>query len=159
MKAPGIASYKVTKLAVYDGALRYMDDQLAKLFTLLGQRGLLDDTMVVITADHGEEFWEHGVAETELYDCSVRPHTGVGHGQNQFQELLSVPLIIAGPGIKQGVVQERVSLLDVPATIFDVAVGDRSYEFGHSRSLGPRLRGEAPPAAMCCPRRRRSGGS
>jgi arylsulfatase A-like enzyme len=43
------------------------------------------------------------------------------------------------------VVQERVSLLDVPATIFDVAVGDRSYEFGHSRSLGPRLRGEAPP--------------
>ncbi len=142
MRSPLLPSFRANKLAVYDGALRYMDDQLEKLFQELEQRGLLDQTLIVVTADHGEEFWDHGVEQTELYDCSVRAHTGVGHGQTQFQELLAVPLVIAGPGVAAGVVETRVSLLDLGATLLELATGARGA-FGDGQSFGALLCGEA----------------
>jgi arylsulfatase A-like enzyme len=145
MRDPGIPAFREEKLAVYDGALRYMDDELGKLFARLESRGLLANTLVVVTADHGEEFWDHGVEQTELYDCDARANTGVGHGQTQFQELLSVPLIVAGPGIPPGEVETRVSLLDLGATLFDLALGERAPDFGESRSFGALVRGESLP--------------
>src|SRR5258705_4530547 len=46
---------------LYDGEIRYFDDGFSKLVTSLQQMGLWDDALVVITSDHGEEFYEHGV--------------------------------------------------------------------------------------------------
>src|SRR6185295_4350687 len=58
---------------LYDGELAYLDDQLRRLFADLKQRGLLDSSIVIVAADHGEEFMEHGrmIHCEVLYDTSV----------------------------------------------------------------------------------------
>jgi arylsulfatase A-like enzyme len=90
---------------LYDAGIRQMDDELARLLDGLGDDpGLL----VVVLADHGDEFLEHG---------------GVLHGRTQFQELVRVPLIVRGPGIPHGQrVATTASLVDVMPTIL-TAVG------------------------------------
>lgn len=70
--------------ARYDGALHYADREVGRLLDGLRTRGLLDSTIVVVVADHGEGFGEHGF---------------VGHCVTLYDELLHVPLMIAGPGI------------------------------------------------------------
>jgi choline-sulfatase len=72
---------------------------------VLDEVGLRDDTVVVITSDHGEMLGEHGlIQKRSLYDWSAR-----------------VPLIVSGPGIATGVVDTPVSLIDLPATFLDIA--------------------------------------
>lgn len=90
-------------LNLYDASIRQMDDGLARLFKFLEDRDLLDNTLLVITSDHGEEFLEHG---------------GVLHGRTQYQEVLQVPLVMRGPGIPQSTrVKDIASLVDVMPTI------------------------------------------
>jgi arylsulfatase A-like enzyme len=94
------------------------DQALRELFDGLGTRGVLANAVVVIVADHGEEFHEHGV---------------VGHGVDLFNETLHVPLLLLAPGRRAGVVDETVSLIDVAPTILDLvgAPAEPSFE-GHS---------------------------
>ncbi|MBN2716870.1 MAG: sulfatase, partial [Deltaproteobacteria bacterium] len=73
--------------ALYDGEISYHDDYLVKVYDELKAQGLLDNTVLIVTADHGEEFFEHG---------------SVGHGHSLYEELLHVPLIIRLPGAAQG---------------------------------------------------------
>jgi arylsulfatase A-like enzyme len=88
---------------LYDAEIRQLDDLLASFFAFLAEQGLADDTLIALTSDHGEEFQEHG---------------GLLHGRTQFEELLRVPLILAGPGIPRGVVVEApVSLVDLAPTL------------------------------------------
>jgi arylsulfatase A-like enzyme len=88
---------------LYDAEIRQLDDVLAGFFAEVEARGLLRDTLIVLTSDHGEEFQEHG---------------GLLHGRTQYQELLAVPLILRGPGLPRGrVVTEPVSLVDLAPTI------------------------------------------
>jgi arylsulfatase A-like enzyme len=91
---------------LYDASIRQLDDGIARLFGVLEENGLLEDTLVIITADHGEEFLEHG---------------GVLHGQTHFQENVHVPLIVCGPGVPRDRRQGYMtSLVDVPATILGI---------------------------------------
>ncbi len=91
----------------YDGAILYLDAQLDSLFAALRRQGLMDNTIVVITADHGEEFGEHRV-----YD----------HGNSLYLAGVHVPLLIVPPGGAPGVrVGEAVSLRDLPATLLELA--------------------------------------
>lgn len=93
--------------ALYDGGIRYTDRILGDLFSALEKIDFLDNAVVIITADHGEEFGEHG---------------GVLHGGKLYEELLHVPLIFFGTGVEQGVVDPRlVSLVDVAPTILAAA--------------------------------------
>jgi arylsulfatase A-like enzyme len=69
--------------AAYDAGIRYVDDLIAGLLERLEEAGLLDDTIVVFTSDHGDEFLEHG---------------GLGHGTSVYGELVRVPLILHAPG-------------------------------------------------------------
>jgi arylsulfatase A-like enzyme len=88
---------------LYEAEIRQLDDVLAGFLAFLAEEGLEEDTLVVLTSDHGEEFQEHG---------------GLLHGRTQYQELLAVPLILAGPGIPRGrVVAEPVSLVDLLPTV------------------------------------------
>ncbi len=94
-------------IARYDGELRYMDEQFGRLRAGMEQAGLWDDTLVVVIADHGEEFWDHGSFE---------------HGHSHFAEVVRVPLIVRRPGGPAGVVRdERVRQLDVAPTILEYA--------------------------------------
>jgi arylsulfatase A-like enzyme len=72
---------------LYDAGIRQLDDQLASLFVFLRRQGIAQETLVVITSDHGEEFLDHG---------------DVLHGRSLYEELVHVPLIMTGPGIPAG---------------------------------------------------------
>ena len=92
----------------YDDCLAYIDEQLGRLLGELGRRGRLEETLVIVTADHGEHFGEHG-----LY----------GHASSLYDQEVRVPLVIVPPrGGEAGRVVERVvSLRDIPATVVDLA--------------------------------------
>jgi membrane-anchored protein YejM (alkaline phosphatase superfamily) len=83
---------------------------------------------MVVTADHGEEFWEH--REEELHGFTdPRDIFGTGHGHNLFQVHLLVPLVLIGPGIPPGEISENVSLVDVAPTVLEaIGVGAPSAD-------------------------------
>jgi arylsulfatase A-like enzyme len=94
-------------MAAYDGTIAYLDHHLGLLFDELERQRLLENTLVVITSDHGEQFGEHGL---------------MGHGNSLYLPLLHVPLMILFPShVPTGKrVREPVSLRDVPATVVDL---------------------------------------
>jgi len=92
--------------AIYAGSLRYIDDELARFFRVLSERGLESNTIVCIVSDHGEEFLEHG---------------RIGHGHGLSQELLQVPWILKLPGVEGRRVHEPVSLVDLFPTLLSAA--------------------------------------
>jgi choline-sulfatase len=96
-------------IAIYDSTVSYNDQQLGRVLKALKDRGVRDETMVIITADHGEEFWEYG---------------RIGHGHSAHQELVGVPLIIHYPPLfGRGVrVREGVNVLSLMPSILD-AIG------------------------------------
>jgi hypothetical protein len=87
--------------ARYDQNIRAVDDAVGRVLDALGP----DDT-VLLFADHGEELWDHG---------------GVEHGHSVHEELLHIPLVLRGPGVPQGEEAAPVSLLDLAATVTDLA--------------------------------------
>lgn len=92
---------------IYDAEVRAFDRDLRGLFAALEQRGVLDDAIVVLTADHGEQFLEHG-------------HSG--HANSLYGEEIDIPfLLLRTPRAEGRIVEEPVSLVDVPATVLDLA--------------------------------------
>ncbi|HUT52327.1 MAG TPA: sulfatase [bacterium] len=90
----------------YDGEIAYADAEAGKLLQALKDAGILDRAIVVLTADHGEEFLEHG---------------GFGHGNTLYQEVLHVPLLIMAPGFAPGAVMgETVRQIDVMPTLLEM---------------------------------------
>jgi len=114
---------------LYDAELAYLDQELGRLFTELGRRGELDNTVVIVTSDHGEQFGERGME---------------GHGNSLYFALLHVPMIIRFDGhLPAGRrVREVVSLRDVGATILDLA-GTGGRDSFPGRSLAPHWRGDS----------------
>lgn len=108
---------------LYDGSLRYQDEKLGEFLQALGERDLLDETLIVIMGDHGEMFFEHGVA---------------GHGKFPWEEELTVPLIMRYPqALPQGGKYEGiVQLIDVAPTVLDIAGFEEEPRFC-GRSLRP----------------------
>lgn len=92
----------------YDRSIRYLDDALASLFDSLAARGTLDNTIVVVTADHGEQFGEHGLG---------------WHSNSLYEQLLHVPLVIRYPSrVPAGKrVAQQVSLRDLAATLVELS--------------------------------------
>jgi arylsulfatase A-like enzyme len=113
--------------ALYDGEISYHDVHFAAILDGLERRGLDESTMIVVTADHGEEFWDHG---------------SVGHGHSVYEELLHIPFFIRLPGLEPTEIGTPVGLSDVIPTILD-ALGKEIPEDLAGRSLLPALlRGE-----------------
>ena len=83
--------------ALYDGEIRYVDEQLGSVLDLLEERDLYDDTWIVVTADHGELFGEHGEW---------------GHGGHLYQELVAIPLLVK-PADARGAGREEASRVQV----------------------------------------------
>lgn len=91
----------------YDECLAELDNQIGALLDELEARGVLDETLLILTSDHGEQFGEHG---------------RFGHGLSLYDEETRVPLLIALPGRAPAghVIDEPVSLADLPATVLDL---------------------------------------
>lgn len=116
-------------ISLYDGEIRYVDDNgVGRLVRLLEERDLLDSTLIVVTSDHGEEFFEHG---------------RFAHHKNLYDTSVLVPLIIRLPGGSPGrmVVDRMVSIIDIMPTILDIAGLPQSPE-GLGRSLLPLIKGK-----------------
>jgi len=91
-------------LNCYDEEIRYVDAEIGAFLDGLRERGLLEETLVIVTADHGDLFGEHG-----LY----------GHPRRLYEELLHVPMLVLGDGVSSGVVEAPASTLDVVPTALD----------------------------------------
>ncbi len=93
-------------IALYDGEILYMDHYIAKLLEKLKTDNLYEETMIIVTADHGEMFGEHG---------------SFGHGNYLFQEEIHVPLFIKYPGtdVPPARTDSPIQLNDLMAIIFD----------------------------------------
>lgn len=92
--------------ALYDGEVRYEDALLRRFFAALRERGFLDNAVVILTADHGEEFGSHAM---------------FGHGSSLYQEAVRVPLVVCAPDRQPGRVREPVQLAGVTASILAAA--------------------------------------
>lgn len=114
----------------YDTAIRYTTDQLGALLARLQKRELYDDSLIVITSDHGEELFDHG---------------GFTHSYSLYDEVLHIPLYIKLPRqTEPRTVNDWVSLVDVHATILDaLELPLPPQEDG--RSLMPLMRTDAAP--------------
>ena len=119
----------------YDAALAYLDDQIDHILTTLEARRMLDNTVVVVAADHGELFGEHG-----LY----------GHAHNVYTNVLHVPLVIRFPKrVPAGVrIQHAVSLRDMLATVTDLAGLEKANVPGRSLAVNWGPSGSRGSAAM-----------
>jgi arylsulfatase len=92
--------------ARYDGEISEVDRQLGRLLAALRERGFLERSIVVFTADHGEAF-----GEDDLY-CA--------HGEGLGEALLRVPLLLKAPGLEPGVRRDVVRLIDVAPTVLSL---------------------------------------
>lgn len=114
----------------YDEEVAFVDLQLGRLFAALREDGLLERAIVIFTADHGEEHWDHN---------------GFEHGHTLYDELLHVPLIVWGPGIRAARIDVPVSLIDLAPTVL-AGVGAPPIAAAPGVSLWPLLTGGTPPA-------------
>lgn len=87
----------------YDGEIAFLDSELSRLCSWLRAEGLADSTLIIVIADHGEEFGEHGM---------------LLHGNQLYNETTRVPLIASGPGVPEGIVDSSlVGQIDILPTI------------------------------------------
>jgi arylsulfatase len=93
--------------ALYDAEIRATDDQIARLWRGLEQRGFAERAVLVVTADHGDEFFEHG---------------DKGHRKTLWEEVTHVPLALRADGLVPAgkTVTTPVSLVDVAPTLLDL---------------------------------------
>ena len=113
--------------ALYRGDIRYLDHHIGEFIDELKQRGLFEDTVFIVTSDHGELFGEHGL---------------FGHPPSGYEESFHVPFFCFGPGIPEGKeIDDIASLLDLAPTVadlFDLGEDDR----WEGKSLVPSLGGD-----------------
>jgi len=108
-------------IGLYNGELGFVDNWVGVFMDYLKDKKLYEQSLIILTADHGEEFWEHNSFE---------------HGHSLYQELLRVPLIMRFPGKENGgsVVKERVSLVDLAPSIMTYLGIDTPFQ-GTGRSF------------------------
>lgn len=126
---PGERPQHVILRDIYEGEVRYTDLHVGRVLDRLRELGMDGSTIVVLLADHGEEFNDHG---------------GLGHGNTLYEEMVHVPLVVRAPGIAAHRVKELVRQVDVLPTVLDL-VGLPVPPGIVGRSLVPALRGQPLP--------------
>lgn len=117
--------------AQYDAGIRYADDRLAEFWRAVEELGLADQTTLIVTSDHGEEFLEHGKMVHEQV----------------YMETLHVPLLIAHPGIGKGRrIGSLVESVDIAPTLYELA-GFEEQPQTSGESLAKYLLGDPEPAS------------
>jgi arylsulfatase A-like enzyme len=124
-------------IPVYMGLIKQIDDQLGQLFAFMRERGLLDNTLIVFTSDHGDYLGDHWLGEKDLFHAPS----------------VNIPLIVVDPSpaadaTRGSICDAAVESIDLLPTFLDV-LGTDPREQSHrleGRSLTPWLRGETPAA-------------
>jgi len=119
---------------LYDDSIKYFDIHFGRILDALKANQLLDNTIIVLLSDHGEEFWKHG---------------SFGHGHTLYNELLHVPLMIRYPAILPvKKVTFPVSLIDLYPTILSLARIDFDHEIRGDNLLPTVLNDRKPKRAI-----------
>ena len=114
----GAPDAKTRELQLYDGEIAFTDHHIGRVFDALEANGQAEDTIVVLVADHGEEFFDHG---------------GHDHGHALYGELIRVPMLLRAPGIAPRRVPDMVRTVDLAPTVLDlVGIGPDPGAVGHS---------------------------
>ncbi|WP_146347910.1 sulfatase-like hydrolase/transferase [Phaeobacter marinintestinus] len=120
-----------TVIPVYMGLITQIDDQLGNLFDFMDKRGLLEDTMIVFTSDHGDYLGDHWMGDKDYFhDPSVK-----------------IPLIVVDPdsradGTRGTVDESLVEAIDLLPTFVEFCGGDVQQNILDGRSLMPKIHGE-----------------
>lgn len=136
--APISDAARLNMIDQYDASIAYLDWALGELLAELRNRGLIEKTVIILTSDHGEEFYDH---------------SGWGHGRSLYNELIHVPLIVSSPKLVPGgrVVDERIRHIDVTPTLLSAAGMDdraRAPEFEGITLWTALQTGSAPPPSL-----------
>jgi len=98
-----LSSEDITRMeASYDGEIKYLDYAINDLFSFLSDENVFNKSLIVFTADHGEEFMEHN---------------NLFHGNSLYNEQVHVPLIVWAPGLNPGRISKNVALVDIYPTV------------------------------------------
>jgi arylsulfatase A-like enzyme len=108
---------------MYDGELAFVDGKVGELLRTIGTRADADRTVILVSADHGREFGEHGAAS---------------HGYDLYTQSLHVPLIVQVPGLPPRRIRNPVALLDLLPTMVTLAGIKQPFSF-EGESLWPQL--------------------
>jgi arylsulfatase A-like enzyme len=128
---------------LFDGAINYLDKQVGSLLHELERLDLLANTIVVITADHGEAFMEHQLVE---------------HTECLYDEVLRVPLIFLGPGLKGGRrIRTQARSIDIMPTVLDMCGLTPKVEI-QGVSLMPWITGQRSDDLLAASETERGGG-
>ena len=122
-------------IPAYMGLIKQIDDQLGRLFSWMQERGLLENTMIVFSSDHGDYLGDHWMGEKDFF----------------HEQSVRVPLIIYDPrkeadGTRGSACGELVESIDLPATFLDYFGAPAKPHILEGRSLNPLLHGEGKPA-------------
>lgn len=124
-------------VALYDGCIRYLDHQMTEFFAHLEELGVYDDSLIVVTSDHGEEFLDHG---------------RLVHQQGGYDELTRIPLLIKFPGGRFGGrrVTQLAAMVDVMPTILDAVAREtpRTVQGKSLMQILKPLQGDEEPVAV-----------
>ena len=116
---------------LYLAETQFVDQNVGSFLDALKDLNLYDDALIILTSDHGEEFWEHG---------------GYEHGHSVYEEVITVPLMVKTPGSTSNrKVSARVSNRLITPTVLDLCKIDHQDRCYASRSLRPLWEGEASP--------------
>ena len=116
---------------LYLAETQFVDQNVGSFLDALKDLNLYDDALIILTSDHGEEFWEHG---------------GYEHGHSVYEEVITVPLMVKTPGSTSNrKVSARVSNRLITPTVLDLCQIDHQDRCYASRSLRPLWEGEASP--------------
>ena len=91
--------------SLYDGQIRYIDSEIKRIIDFLKEINIYKNTVLIITSDHGEEFWEHDNFE---------------HGHSLYEEVIRIPLIIKTDKEEGKRIEYPVSLISIAPTILDL---------------------------------------
>ena len=121
-------------IPAYMGLIKQMDDQLGKLFAHMEKSGLMDNTMIVMSSDHGDYLGDHWMGEKDLF----------------FEQSVRVPLIVYDPrpeadATRGTAIAELVEGLDLAPTFLEFFGGEAKPHILEGRSLSPLLHRKGPP--------------
>jgi len=121
-------------IPAYMGLIKQLDDQLGKLFAYMEKRGLMDNTMIVMSSDHGDYLGDHWMGEKDLF----------------FEQSVRVPLIIYDPRPEADVTRgtscaELVEGIDLAPTFLEYFGGEAKPHVLEGRTLSPLLHSKGPP--------------
>jgi arylsulfatase A-like enzyme len=131
---PADESEKARAIAAYDAEIAYTDHEIGRVLETLERKGLADDTLVIVVADHGEGLLQRG---------------HMGHGIVLYEEGVRVPFVLRWPGrLPAGrTIEEPVALVDLLPTVLDLLDLSKNPEGAQGVSLAPALQGAARSAA------------